>query len=107
MRLSSPCLQHEPRQQAEGLCSQGRAVQHLAKQVANLAPAHANVAGGHVRVVPDVTVQLGHEGLTELQGRGGEQGAWTGRGQSGLQSCCPQLLRTTPSQPPPPLRAPS
>ena len=37
----------------------------LAEQVADLAPADADVAGGHVGVLADVPVELGHEGLAE------------------------------------------
>jgi hypothetical protein len=37
----------------------------LPEQVADLAPAHADVAGRHVRELPDVPLQLGHERLTE------------------------------------------
>ena len=37
----------------------------LPEQVADLAPAHADVAGRHVRVLPDVALELGHERLTE------------------------------------------
>ena len=37
----------------------------LAEQVADLAAAHADVARGHVGVLPEVAVELGHEGLAE------------------------------------------
>ena len=37
----------------------------LSEQVADFAPAHANVACGNVGVFTDVAVQLSHEGLAE------------------------------------------
>ena len=37
----------------------------LAEQEADLTAAHADVAGGHVGVLADVAVELGHEGLAE------------------------------------------
>ena len=37
----------------------------LAEQVADLAPPDADVAGGHVGVLAEVAVQLGHEALAE------------------------------------------
>src|SRR5699024_10773399 len=37
----------------------------LAVEVADLASAHANIAGGNVHVFADVSIQLGHEALAE------------------------------------------
>ena len=37
----------------------------LAEQVADLPAAHAQIAGGHVQVGTDVTIELGHEALAE------------------------------------------